>query len=105
MPHHHNDIQLLSLDAVLTKRFPNDPFDAIPVYRTGQDFLARYDSKPGIALVVADKKNLEVFIRDMLCLKRAIKTIFAQQSVRSGEFGRCDGIKLRVWHGLWHDVH
>jgi len=105
MPDHHYHIQIFRLDVVLSKSFPNNPFKTIPVHCARQNFLAGDYSKPGVAIAVANKKNLDVFIRDIFGVNYTVKVIFAQQSVYSGKLGRCDYTRRRVLHGLWRDGH
>lgn len=75
-----------------TKRFPYDSFYAVPVYSVGKGLLASDDSEPGIILVVAGKKDLEVLVRDVFCLDYTVKTVCAQQSVRRSDSVRFDSI-------------
>jgi len=76
--HHHNHIQFMGFDAVSTKHFPYDSFEAIPVYSARQKLLARDDPKPGMLLTIASKENLEVLIRDTFRMNYTVKTIYTQ---------------------------
>jgi len=60
-------------------------------------------SKSGVFLTVAHKKYLEVFIFDTFCMNSMVETIFTQQPMRAGEFGRY--ARLQVWRGPWRGVH
>jgi hypothetical protein len=102
-PHHHDEIEMVSLDSVLPEHFADYPFDAVAVRCMRQRSLARHDAKPGIIVSVADKKHLKVPVRQTFGMQGAIKSVFAQQPVRSGKSSR--RTRRRVLHDPWRGVH
>ena len=88
---------------MLAKRFTDDSFDIISVYCTWQYSFSCNYSKPSVCLAIAHKKYFETFILDAFRMNYMVETIFAQQSMRIGKFGRY--AKPQVWRGPWHDAH
>ena len=88
---------------MLTKCLTDDSFDIIPVYCTWKYFFSCDYSKPGVCLTIAHKKYFETFILDAFRVNNMVETVFTQQSVRIGKFGRY--AKPQVWRGPWHGAH
>lgn len=88
---------------MLPERLANNPLDAVTIRCMWQRTFARDYTEPGIANGVAGKKYLEVLVCHICSLQDTIKSIFAQQPVRSGKYSRWT--RRRVLHGPWHDVH
>jgi hypothetical protein len=97
----NDQIQLLQLDAMPPKRFPDHPFNSVSVNCPRKRSLACNNAKSGVFSAATSEENLEIFVPDIIAMDNMIKPVFAQQPVSYGKFASSDWlVRQRVLHGL-----